>query len=67
MFLSWSLFDPRAAVARLERLPVDPKRDLNRGSVRQRICQVLRLPHEARWRNIWANFTEMADLIHPDL
>jgi hypothetical protein len=28
---------------------------------------VLRLRHEARWRNVWGNFTEMADMIFPNL
>jgi len=65
-FLSWSVFDPRAAAARVEKLPVDPRLDLNADSVRVRVCESLRLPREARWRAIWGNFTEMADLIYPD-
>ena len=66
-FLSWSIFDPRAAFARLERVPVNPKLCLNGDYVREQVSDSLRSPHEARWREVWGNFTEMADMIHPDL
>jgi hypothetical protein len=65
-FLAWSILDPRAAVARLEQMPVDPKLGLtaNRGSVD--VAGILVLPHEARWRKIWGDFTEMRDLFESD-
>ncbi len=31
-FLAWSIFDPRAAVARLKQVPVDPKLELSRAT-----------------------------------
>jgi hypothetical protein len=65
-FLGWSIFDPRAAVARLEKLPVNPRLDLNADYVRREVCAYLRLGHEARWRKVWGNFTEMGAVIYPD-
>ncbi len=61
-FLSWSIFDPPAAVARLERVPVNLKRDLDADSARERVSEILRLPHEARWRAIWNEVTAMREL-----
>ena len=55
-FQAWSIFDPRAAVARLEQVPVNPKLDLSADYTRQRVAEMLGLPHEARWRYIWLNF-----------
>ncbi len=66
-FLSWSILDPRAAVARLEKVPVSPKLDLDADSARQRVSKSLRLSHEARWRDIWEDATEMRQMIYPGL
>ena len=63
---AWSIFDPRAAVARLEQVPVNPNLDLREDAFRERVLETLGLPHEARWRFIWLNFTEMADFFIPD-
>ena len=65
-FLAWSMFDPRAAAARLQKLPVNPRLDLNADHVRRQVCDYLQLNHEARWRKVWGNFTEMANMIYPD-
>ena len=67
VFLAWSMFDPSAAVARLERVRVDPKM-LDRGVdlARVQVAESLGLPHDARWRTIWLNLTEMADFFVPD-
>ena len=62
-FQAWSLIDPRAAVARLEQLPVTPMLD----SARQRVAELLWLPHEARWRNVWLNNSYMAEIMDRDL
>jgi Carboxypeptidase regulatory-like domain len=62
-FEAWSLIDPRAAVARLEQLPVTPTLD----SARQRVAELLLLPYEARWRNVWLNNSYMADIMAHDL
>ncbi len=53
-FLAGSLFDPRAAVARLEKVPVssDPGKDAN--AARTFVATFLGLPYEARWRRIWS-------------
>jgi hypothetical protein len=65
-FLSWSMFDPKSAAERLLKLPVDARLDLNADHVRRQVCEYLRLSHEARWRKVWGNFTEMAGMIYPD-
>ena len=65
-FLAWSIFDPRAAAARLEQVPVNPKFDLSADYTRQRVVETLGLSHEARWRYIWLNFSDMAELLLPD-
>jgi hypothetical protein len=65
-FLAWSIFDPRAAAARLEQVPINPKLDLSAELTRQRVVETLGLAHEARWRFTWLNFSEMADLLLPD-
>ena len=62
-FQAWSLIDPRAAVARLEQLPVTPMLD----SARQRVAELLLLPHEARWRNVWLSHSYAADIFARDL
>jgi hypothetical protein len=66
VFLAWSMVDPRAAVARIERLPIDPKFDLSADLAREQVSASLGLPHEARWRTMWLNLTEMADFFIPD-
>jgi len=66
-FWGWSTFDPRAAVARLEKVPVSPKLELNADSARREVSQMLQLSHEARWRWVWLNFTDMAGLFDRDL
>ncbi len=55
-FLAGSLFDPRAAVARLEKVPVssDPGRDAN--AARTFVATFLGLPQEARRRRIWSDW-----------
>jgi hypothetical protein len=59
-FQLWSVFDPRSAVAGLERMPITPKFALNLDQARLRVAQTLALPHEERWRNIWRTYTEMS-------
>ena len=68
-YLSWSIFDPRTAVARLEEIPVNPKFDVNVDQSRQRVAETLELSHLARWRKIWgefSNYAEMPEEIEPD-
>jgi hypothetical protein len=49
-FLAWSLFDPRAAVARLEKLPIDPKLPNNAIPARLAVAESLANDHQERWR-----------------
>jgi hypothetical protein len=55
-FVAWSLFDPRAAVARLEQLPFTV--DLRSTTMRARVAvaQSLARPHEERWRETWKDW-----------
>jgi len=64
---AWSILDPRAAAAWLEQVPVNPNLDLDAGSARRRVSELLGLPHEARWRNVWINYSYMADILVRDL
>jgi hypothetical protein len=50
-FEAWASFDPRAAVARLERLPVGP--ELAAYDARIRVARWLGLSHEQQLRTIW--------------
>jgi hypothetical protein len=52
-FVAWSLFDPRAAVAQLEKLPIDPKLQNNAINARLAVAQSLAQNHQQRWRKIW--------------
>jgi len=52
-FRAWSLLDPRAAVARLERLPIDPKFQFDAIRARLVVAESLARPYEDRWRKIW--------------
>jgi hypothetical protein len=52
-FHAWSLFDPRTAVSRLEKLPIDPKLPNNAIHVRLAVAESLAQDHEERWRKIW--------------
>ena len=47
-FLAWSLFDPRAAVARLEKLPIDPKLQNNAIHARLAVAESLAQDREER-------------------
>jgi hypothetical protein len=65
-FLAWSLLDPRAAVARLEQLPIS--KDLTRVySTRVVVADMLGFPSEERWRQIWSPFTEMSSMLYRDI
>jgi hypothetical protein len=64
-FLSWSIFYPRAAAARLEKVPVST--ELTSGNVaRERVAEMLGLSHEDRRRRIWSLYTEMSALLERD-
>jgi hypothetical protein len=63
-FLGWSIFDPRAAVARLERVPVATGFGAN--FARERVAEMLGLSYEDRLRRVWSDFTEMRDLFERD-
>ena len=62
-FLGWSIFDPRAAVARLEQVAVAPELG---NSARERVAESLALSYEDRWRLVWSVYTEMRDLLERD-
>jgi Carboxypeptidase regulatory-like domain len=65
-FLAWLIFDPRAAVARLKQVPVDPKFELYSGRpARFQVADMLGRSRETRWRLSWRAFTYMSELIAP--
>jgi hypothetical protein len=55
-FLAWSLFDPRAAVERLERVPVRPDPDAEANAARIEVARSLGLPYEQRWRSVFDRY-----------
>jgi hypothetical protein len=52
-FLAWSLFDPRAAVERLEKVPVSRDKTVNANAARIAVAASLGLTYEGRWRDVW--------------
>jgi hypothetical protein len=52
-FEAWSCFDPRAAVDRLERVPVSRERSVSANAARIYVATLLGLPYEQRLKNIW--------------
>jgi len=63
-FLEWSIFDPRAAVARLEQTPIAFG---NRISSSERVAELLGLSYEDRWRRVWTDHTDMRFLLERDI
>ncbi|HZW33300.1 MAG TPA: hypothetical protein VFF52_21460 [Isosphaeraceae bacterium] len=66
-FLGWSLLDPRAAVARLEKVPVTPRLELNADWARTYLAEVLGLPYEQRWRRVGSDRTLLNELLERDI
>jgi hypothetical protein len=54
-FLTWSLFDPRAAVARLEQTPINPDLAQLARNARLLVAASLGRKHEARWSEIFSD------------
>jgi hypothetical protein len=68
VFEAWSLFDPRAAVARLEQTPItsiDPNNNDNYG--RLSVIETLSLPHEERWHRIWHTWESIFNPLNRDI
>ncbi len=66
-FLGWSSFDPRAAVARLEQVPITTTLEPDEDFARVQVAEMLGLIQEERWRRIWSDYTGMTDLFQRDL
>ncbi len=66
-YFAWSILDSRGAVARLEQVPVNPKLDFSEDRPRQPVSEALQLPHEARWRFVFLNRTEMVSILAGEL
>ncbi len=60
-FRVWSLFDPRAAIARLEKLPSNPKIQGDVTRARLVVARSLAQTHEQRWRAIWEDWEIIFD------
>jgi hypothetical protein len=65
-FLAWSLFNPRAAVAGLEKVAAASELDPNGNFVRERVAETLGLSYQDRWRRVWITLTEMRALLEPE-
>jgi hypothetical protein len=60
-FHAWSLFDPRAAVARLEKISVGSSLSRNVVNARLRVAQSLARSRDERWRECWKNWDVFLD------
>ena len=58
-FEAWASFDPRAAVARLEKVPVGP--DLSQTDARLHVARLLGLSYEQRLRTTWPDSEVLSD------
>jgi hypothetical protein len=81
-FVAWSLFDPRAAAARIDRVPLPKNLDVNAGSVavriaelidglngssaRLRVAELLGMTREQRFRELTARGNFMQSLFDRD-
>jgi hypothetical protein len=61
-FPSWSMFNPRAAVARLEQVPLRTDRT-GMNSARASVAQMLCMSYEDRWRRMFFEHTAMRNLV----
>ena len=61
-FQGWSTFDPRAAIARLEQVPVIASLENTADQARSGVALLLGMTHEQRARQVWRG-TWMGDLI----
>jgi Carboxypeptidase regulatory-like domain len=66
-FMSWSIFDPRAAVARLERASAAAGLQNGPSHSSEAIAELLGLSLEDRWRKIWSTYTDMRYLLERDI
>lgn len=60
-FQGWSILDPRAAVARLEQVPIATGPGAN--TARELVAVILGLSYQDRWRRVWSDYTEMRDIL----
>ena len=66
-FLDWALLDPRAATARLEKVPVTPQLELNADLSRTYVAEILGLPYEQRLRKVLSGVTYLSELYERDI
>jgi hypothetical protein len=55
-FLAWSLFDPRAAADRLEKVPISDDTTPIANYARIAVAGSLGLPYEERWGEVWSYY-----------
>jgi hypothetical protein len=60
---TWSLIDPRAAVAWMKRLPANNGTDANSNWSFTQVVQLLSLQSERRWRSIWRSQSGLGDVL----
>jgi hypothetical protein len=56
----------RAAVARLEKVPIHPNLEQNADLSRTYVAEILGLPDEQRWRKVWSGPTYLFELYERD-
>ncbi len=67
-FLSWSIFDPRAAVARLEQMRATTGPETSAiFAIRGTVGEMLGLSFEDRWRRVWSGHSGLRFLLERDV
>jgi hypothetical protein len=66
-FMSWSIFDPRAAAERLERASAAAGPQKGPSHASQVTGELLGLPFEDRWQKIWWDYTAVRYLLERDI
>jgi hypothetical protein len=67
VLLGWSLFDPRAMAAWLEKLPLAAQLKIADDYARLKAVESLGLPQGRRSERFWHYYSEMRDLFYRDL
>ncbi len=64
-YLAWSMFDPTAAVAQLENMPLDLSLENPRANLRFRVAELLAMPHAARWKEVYIEYAGLTEFLVP--
>jgi hypothetical protein len=64
-YLAWAMIDPPAAVAHLEKMPLDLSLENPRANLRFRVAELLAMPQAARWKDVYSEYAGLAEYLMP--